>query len=155
MLRTILPAFVAVALPFAAQADEARPFPRIVVTGTDEARTWDVARALARESGALRALPAEVFGPAPAPIARVRGRYRVRLLVKAAKGVPLQAALGYFITKHIAVGVEFTYRWSWHGNVIARYRPSADLEVFTERGEHNLVRFGEQWTLGAVGRVRF
>ena len=65
----------------------------IVVTGTDEARTWDVARALARESGALRALPAEVFGPAPAPIARVRGRYRVRLLVKAAKGVPLQAAL--------------------------------------------------------------
>ena len=37
MLRTILPAFVAVALPFAAQADEARPFPRIIVTGTGEA----------------------------------------------------------------------------------------------------------------------
>jgi len=35
----------------------------------------------------------EVFGPAPAPIARVRGRYRVRLLVKAAKGVLLQTAL--------------------------------------------------------------
>ena len=65
----------------------------IVVTGADEARCWEVARALARESGLLRDLGAEVFGPAPAPIARVRGRYRVRLLIKAAKGVPLQAAL--------------------------------------------------------------
>jgi primosomal protein N' (replication factor Y) len=65
----------------------------IVVSGADEARSWDVARALARESAALRAAGAEVFGPAPAPIARVRGRYRVRLLVRAARGVALQAAL--------------------------------------------------------------
>jgi primosomal protein N' (replication factor Y) len=33
------------------------------------------------------------LGPAPAPIARVRGRYRVRMLVKADKGAPLQQAL--------------------------------------------------------------
>jgi primosomal protein N' (replication factor Y) len=65
----------------------------IVVSGADEARSWDVARALSRESAALRAAGAEVFGLAPAPIARVRGRYRVRLLVRAAKGVPLQSAL--------------------------------------------------------------
>jgi hypothetical protein len=32
----------------------------------------------------------QVYGPAPAPIARVRGRHRVRLLVKAPKGAPLQ-----------------------------------------------------------------
>ncbi|HHL20805.1 MAG TPA: hypothetical protein ENJ52_04680, partial [Aliiroseovarius sp.] len=35
----------------------------------------------------------QVYGPAPAPIARVRGRHRVRLLVKADKGAALQAAL--------------------------------------------------------------
>ena len=65
----------------------------VVVSGTDEPRTWEVARALARASGPLRAAGAELFGPAPAPIARVRGRHRLRLLVRAAKGVALQPAL--------------------------------------------------------------
>ncbi|WP_297977096.1 primosomal protein N' [uncultured Amaricoccus sp.] len=65
----------------------------VVVSGADEARTWEVARALARAAEPLRAAPAEVWGPAPAPIARVRGRHRVRLLVRAAKGVALQPAL--------------------------------------------------------------
>ncbi|MEM6933910.1 MAG: primosomal protein N', partial [Pseudomonadota bacterium] len=35
----------------------------------------------------------EVYGPAPAPLARIRGRHRVRLLVKAPKGVRLQPTL--------------------------------------------------------------
>ena len=65
----------------------------VIVTGTDEARTWDAARALARTADPLRAVGAELWGPAPAPIARIRGRHRVRLLVRAAKGVPLQPAL--------------------------------------------------------------
>jgi primosomal protein N' (replication factor Y) len=65
----------------------------VVVTGTDEARTWEVARALAREQEPLRAAGAEVFGPAPAPVARIRGRQRLRLLVRAPKGVALQPAL--------------------------------------------------------------
>lgn len=65
----------------------------IIVTGPDEARSWEVARALGAASGILRAAGAEVYGPAPAPIARVRGRHRVRLLVKAPKGLALQAAL--------------------------------------------------------------
>ena len=65
----------------------------IVVTGPDETRTWDVARALARAAEPLRAAGAELFGPAPAPIARIRGRHRVRLLVRAPKGAPLQPAL--------------------------------------------------------------
>jgi primosomal protein N' (replication factor Y) len=65
----------------------------VVVSGTDEARTWEVARALARGHGPLAAVGAELFGPAPAPIARVRGRHRIRLLVRAAKGVALQDAL--------------------------------------------------------------
>ncbi|MGB3315675.1 MAG: primosomal protein N', partial [Albidovulum sp.] len=45
----------------------------------------------------LRRIGAQVFGPAPAPVARVRGRHRVRLLVKAAKGVALQAALAEWV----------------------------------------------------------
>jgi primosomal protein N' (replication factor Y) len=65
----------------------------VIVTGADEARTWDVARALARAGEPLRAVGAELWGPAPAPIARIRGRHRVRLLVRAAKGVALQPAL--------------------------------------------------------------
>ncbi|MEX5729673.1 primosomal protein N' (replication factor Y) [Rhodovulum iodosum] len=48
---------------------------------------------LARNDAALRRVGAQVFGPAPAPIARIRGRHRVRMLVKADKGAPLQAAL--------------------------------------------------------------
>jgi primosomal protein N' (replication factor Y) len=65
----------------------------VVVTGTDEPRTWEVARALARGSAPLTQAGAELFGPAPAPIARIRGRHRLRLLVRAAKGVALQPAL--------------------------------------------------------------
>ena len=65
----------------------------VIVTGTDEARTWEVARALARAGEPLRAAGAELWGPAPAPIARIRGRHRVRMLVRAPKGVALQPAL--------------------------------------------------------------
>ncbi len=65
----------------------------VIVTGPDEQRTWDVARALARAAAPLHAAGAEVWGPAPAPVARIRGRHRVRLLVRAPKGVALQPAL--------------------------------------------------------------
>jgi primosomal protein N' (replication factor Y) len=65
----------------------------VIVSGPDEARVWQVANALGRTSAMLERAGAEVFGPAPAPIARVRGRSRVRLLVKAPKGLALQAAL--------------------------------------------------------------
>jgi primosomal protein N' (replication factor Y) len=65
----------------------------VVVSGSDEPRTWEVARALARASGPLTTAGAELFGPAPAPIARIRGRHRLRLLVRAPKGAALQPAL--------------------------------------------------------------
>jgi primosomal protein N' (replication factor Y) len=48
---------------------------------------------LARNRAPLDQINAQVFGPAAAPIARVRGRYRVRLLIKADKSAPLQRAL--------------------------------------------------------------
>lgn len=65
----------------------------IIVSGTDLSQVSDLANQLARMDGPLRAIGAQIFGPAPAPIARVRGRHRVRMLVKAEKTVVLQGAL--------------------------------------------------------------
>lgn len=78
------------------QAAGVPPFGRmagIILSGTDVAQVFDLGNALARNDGPLRQIGAQVYGPAPAPIARVRGRHRVRLLVKAAKGVPFQDAI--------------------------------------------------------------
>jgi primosomal protein N' (replication factor Y) len=41
----------------------------------------------------LREAGADLYGPAPAPIARVRGRHRLRFLVKAPKGAAIQDAI--------------------------------------------------------------
>ncbi|SNR48098.1 primosomal protein N' [Puniceibacterium sediminis] len=84
-----------------AEAEERRaagvpPYGRmagIILSSTEVQEVFDLGNAMARQDGALRRIGAQVFGPAPAPIARVRGRHRVRLLVKAPKGVALQAAL--------------------------------------------------------------
>lgn len=76
------------------------PFGRmagIILSGPDLAQVFDAANLLARQDGALRSIGAQVFGPAPAPIARVRGRHRVRLLVKADKSVTLQDALARWV----------------------------------------------------------
>ncbi|MDH3262813.1 MAG: primosomal protein N' [Paracoccaceae bacterium] len=65
----------------------------IILSSPDIQAVFDLGNHLARNDAALRAIGAQVFGPAPAPIARIRGRHRVRLLVKAPKGAPLQPAL--------------------------------------------------------------
>lgn len=65
----------------------------IVVSGPDLAQVFDLAQYMVRNAEPLRRIDAEIFGPAPAPVARVRGRHRVRILVKAAKGVVIQPAL--------------------------------------------------------------
>ena len=69
----------------------------IVISSPDLAECFDLGNHLARHDGALRQIQAQVFGPAPAPVARVRGRHRVRLLVKAPKGAPIQAALAHWL----------------------------------------------------------
>ncbi|MFN3822469.1 MAG: primosomal protein N' [Pseudorhodobacter sp.] len=69
----------------------------IILSSPDVAAAFDLGGELARRDGPLRAIGAELYGPAPAPIARVRGRHRVRLLVKAPKGAPLQAAIAEWI----------------------------------------------------------
>ena len=76
------------------------PFGRlagIVLSGGDLNAVNTLGQALARNAAPLHRIGAQVFGPAPAPIARVRGRHRVRLLVKAAKGAPIQAAIAQWI----------------------------------------------------------
>lgn len=92
---------------WAAEAAERRaagvpPFGRmagIILSGPDVAQVFDLGAELARRDEPLRQVGAQVFGPAPAPIARVRGRHRVRLLVKADKGVALQPALTAWVAQ--------------------------------------------------------
>jgi primosomal protein N' (replication factor Y) len=78
------------------------PFGRmagIILSSPDMQAVFDLGEALARRDGPIRAVGAQVFGPAPAPIARIRGRHRVRLLVKAPKGTALQAAVSEWIAQ--------------------------------------------------------
>lgn len=88
-----------------AEADQRRhsgvpPFGRmagIVISAPDPQDAFDLGAEMARRNGPLHRVGAQVFGPAPAPIARIRGRHRVRLLVKADKGAPLQKALSQWV----------------------------------------------------------
>ncbi|WP_322866445.1 primosomal protein N' [Aquicoccus sp. G2-2] len=76
------------------------PFGRmagIILSSPDMQEIFDLGAMLARNDGPLRQVGAQVFGPAAAPIARIRGRHRVRLLVKAPKGVALQRAIADWI----------------------------------------------------------
>jgi primosomal protein N' (replication factor Y) len=92
---------------WAAEAAERRaagvpPYGRmagIILSSPDVAQVFDIGAELARRDGPLRRIGAQVFGPAPAPIARVRGRHRVRLLVKADKTAPLQPALAEWVAQ--------------------------------------------------------
>ena len=69
----------------------------IILSSTDPQEVFDLGGQLARLDGPLRSIGAQVFGPAPAPIARVRGRHRVRLLVKAEKSAPIQRAISAWL----------------------------------------------------------
>ena len=64
------------------------------VGGDDSAAAAELA---ARAANMLRAAGAEslsVLGPAPAPIERLRGRYRWQVLVKSARRAPMERAIG-------------------------------------------------------------
>ena len=69
----------------------------VVLSSTDAQEAFDVGNMLASRDAAHRRVGAQVYGPAAAPIARVRGRHRVRLLVKAPKGVALQPAVAAWV----------------------------------------------------------
>lgn len=77
------------------------PFGRlaaVILSGRDPGQVSEVARNLARaapgpQSGAL------VLGPAPAPLARLRGYHRQRFLVKAARAFPLQDLIRQWLAR--------------------------------------------------------
>ena len=81
---------------YAAETDARReaampPFGRlaaIIVSSEDQAEAAATARTIGR--AAPRHDNMAVFGPAPAPLAMLRGRHRFRLLVHAARAVPVQ-----------------------------------------------------------------
>ena len=62
------------------------PFSRIVRVLIEGASEDDVAARSTELAGALRALPedvgAQIMGPVPAPIARIKGRFRYHVLTK-------------------------------------------------------------------------
>lgn len=69
----------------------------IVLSSPNVQEAFDIGRLLASRREPLSRIGAQVFGPAAAPIARIRGRHRVRLLVKADKAAPLQEALAAWV----------------------------------------------------------
>ena len=69
----------------------------IVLSSPNVQEAFDIGRLLASRREPLSRIGAQVFGPAAAPIARIRGRHRVRLLVKADKAAPLQDALAAWV----------------------------------------------------------
>jgi len=72
------------------------PFGRlagIILKGPNINNVLSLANHMVRNTSMLDSINAKVYGPAPAPIARVRGNYRYRILVKASKDIMLQSAL--------------------------------------------------------------
>ena len=73
---------------------DAPPFGRyaaIVVSSEDAGAARDAAEAIGRAAPSADGLA--VYGPAPAPLAMLRGRHRFRLLVHARRSLDVQAAI--------------------------------------------------------------
>jgi primosomal protein N' (replication factor Y) len=100
----------------------------IIISAGDAASAFDLGQHLARNDEAIRAAGGVVYGPAPAPIARVRGRHRVRLLVKAPKGAPLQAA----------IPVAHRHKAAVPGAACGGYRPAEFLLIGPSHREKRL-----------------
>ncbi|MEO0485621.1 MAG: primosomal protein N' [Pseudomonadota bacterium] len=78
------------------------PFGRmagIVLSSPNVQEVFDVAADMARNAAPLAQIGAELYGPAPAPIARIRGRHRVRMLIKARKSAPIQHAIAAWVAQ--------------------------------------------------------
>ena len=72
------------------------PFGRfvgIILSGVSLKNVEDTGKILFKNSTNLRNLGVQVFGPAPAPFSRIKGKYRQRLLVKAERKFPIQRFL--------------------------------------------------------------
>ncbi len=69
----------------------------IIVSGRDEREVIEIAKALGRI--APQGEDIQTLGPAPAPFARLRGKYRYRLLVRTSKAVNIQKKIGEWLEK--------------------------------------------------------
>jgi primosomal protein N' (replication factor Y) len=69
----------------------------LIVSGPDQGQTEAAARALA--AAAPRGAGLNVLGPAPAPLALLRGRHRMRLLLKAARTIDVPRVLRDWVAK--------------------------------------------------------
>lgn len=69
----------------------------LIVSGHDEGEVMRVAGELART--APRGEAVRVLGPAPAPLAMLRGRHRIRLLLKAERGVDVAAMMREWLSR--------------------------------------------------------
>ena len=65
----------------------------IVISGTDLQQVNEISNQFTINLGPLKDINAKVYGPAPAPIARIRGRHRIRLLIKVGNKKNFQKAL--------------------------------------------------------------
>ncbi len=107
----------------AVEADQRRqlempPFGRmaaLIVSGEDEGAVDAIAAALGRAAPRDRE-DLTILGPAPAPLAVLRGRYRRRLLMKGPKTVPLQPIL---------------YDWLARVEVPASIRVQVDIDPYS------------------------
>lgn len=65
----------------------------IIMSHPDLATLSDFARHLAANATPIREAGAKLYGPAPAPITRIRGRHRMRMLIHAPRHTALQQAI--------------------------------------------------------------
>ncbi|MBO9455281.1 primosomal protein N' [Paracoccus sp. R12_1] len=85
------------------QATGMPPFGRlagVILSHPDLTVVSDFARHLAANATPLHDAGAELWGPAPAPIARIRGRHRMRMLIHAPRQAPVQSAIADWLAPH-------------------------------------------------------
>lgn len=77
------------------------PFSRlagIIIAGRDEKQVIELSKQLGKTAPQGETI--QTLGPAPAPMARLRGKYRYRLLVRAEKNVDIQKAIKTWLKPH-------------------------------------------------------
>ncbi len=78
------------------------PFSRliaIIISGTNYKLAFNFARQLTKDLFSLNYQSIEIYGPADAKISKIRNKFRIRILLKIPKNIPIQALLSDIIDK--------------------------------------------------------
>ena len=70
----------------------------IIISSSDFERAMSAANQLKNNTRALELIGAKAYGPAPAPISRIKRRHRIRFLVKSPRTSELQGAVRKWVT---------------------------------------------------------